>query len=527
MYCGVKLGIFLEDEPKGSKTFAKLSIAIGEDDDGDVCFEDAGLDYHHASIHLLPEGALVEDNGSDAGTFLNGRKVTAPTKIAEGDTITAGKVRIVVEQLFPEGTVIEIPPRYCAVKILDKCPHCGSGLPINGVMREIRCGACQKDVRFRDEYWKMILEDLDNDYDQGGGSYTINMESQVGWKAESPKCGGCGADLAAREIPVGTDGEIPCPGCGRQFTTYPAPEWVKAVLPSLRQIYDGERQGGPTPAGASVAEAAEGAKPVILSCPQCRGALRIDTGSQRTTTCQFCNADVYLPDDLWSRLHPVKTTARWYVRFDGKRQKELEEEAERPERVEEVRERLTTAKKTRGVEVIAKLIPFLGIGIPIVIVAVTVLSSLGGGSGWAAEALDAGAARLGQMSFAVNKPVSFAARTDAYSVVWTPSPESPSYVHVAHAPHFPGTAQETMSMIQAQFKTGMDVASVTPVAGGFLAVLKDKAGRSAEAQVFRRKAPAGPGLLCTAHVATESGQLGDVDELVSYLTEICGSLTIY
>jgi len=525
MYGGVTLGIFLKDEPKGSKTFAKMSITIGEDDDGDVCFEDAGLEYHHASIHLLPEGAMVEDNHSDTGTRLNGKPVKAPTKIAEGDTIEAGDVRVVVERLIPAGERIEIPPRYCAVKILDKCPHCGSGLPINGVMQEFHCAACQHGVRFRDEYWKHILEDLDNDYDQGGGSYTINMESQVGWKAERPKCGECGVDLPVDDVLVGTDGEILCPGCRHAVATSPAPDWVRSILPSLSQIYDGERPAGCAPAEALAPPDAQ--KPVILSCPQCRGALKVGAESQRTITCQFCNADVYLPDDLWARLHPIKTTRRWYVRFDGKRQKEREEEAEQPERVEQVRERLSTAKKTRGFESLSRFIPFVGIGIPILIVAVTTLSALGGGSGWTAEALDTGSGRLGQVAFAINKPTSFAPRADVYSVVWAPSPASSSYVHVAYAPIFPGTAEEAMSMIQTQFKTGMGVASLGPVPGGFLVALKDEAGKSVEVQVFRRKAAPGPGLLCTAHVASESGQLDDVDELVAYLTQICGSLTIY
>ena len=527
MYSGVTLGIFLREEAKGSKTFAEMTVTIGEDDDADLCFEDAGLQYHHASIHLLPEGAFVENDDSDGCTRLNGTAVRWSTKIKQGDTITAGEVRIVVEALIPEGTKIEIPPRYCAVKIMDRCPQCGSGLPINGVMRDFHCGACQQTVQFEDSYWQCILEDLDNDYDQGGGSYTINLQSRVTWKAMKPKCGKCGVDLPVERIPVGAQRDIRCLSCGQSTFTYPAPDWMKPILPSLSQIYGGER-----PAGTVLAEAVtagEGAKPVILSCPQCRGALTITADSQRTIACQSCSADVFLPDDLWLRFHPVQTVGRWYLRFDGRRQKQIqrqiEEEALHPDGVAEVPSRFTIAKTARKIGSLLGFWPAIGIAIPLAIVALTWFSG-GRGSGWTPEALDAATGRLGQVAFAIKKPMSFKARTDPFSVVWTPSPDSRSYVHVTYAPFFPGTAQEATAMVQTQFKTGMESAGARPVPGGFLAVLKDKAGRSVEAQVFRRKAAAGPGLLCTARVGASQGPLRDVDELVSYLTEICSSLSI-
>jgi hypothetical protein len=56
---------------------------------------------------------------------------------------------------------------------------------------------------------------------------------------------------------------------------------------------------------------------VVLNCPKCGGALTITAESTRMTPCEFCQAQVYLPDDLWQALHPVKTARRWYVRCEG------------------------------------------------------------------------------------------------------------------------------------------------------------------------------------------------------------------
>jgi hypothetical protein len=47
----------------------------------------------------------------------------------------------------------------------------------------------------------------------------------------------------------------------------------------------------------------------------------------RLCPCSFCRADVYLPDDLWRRLHPAKVVQRWYITFRGKTQGQLAQEA--------------------------------------------------------------------------------------------------------------------------------------------------------------------------------------------------------
>jgi hypothetical protein len=56
-------------------------------------------------------------------------------------------------------------------------------------------------------------------------------------------------------------------------------------------------------------------KPILFTCPSCGGNLKID-GSERTITCSFCDSSIYLPDDLWHRMHPVKTVSRWYILMD-------------------------------------------------------------------------------------------------------------------------------------------------------------------------------------------------------------------
>ena len=36
-------------------------------------------------------------------------------------------------------------------------------------------------------------------------------------------------------------------------------------------------------------------------------------GEDRIVICEYCETNVYLPDDLWLRLHPAKKKNRWFV----------------------------------------------------------------------------------------------------------------------------------------------------------------------------------------------------------------------
>jgi sugar lactone lactonase YvrE len=64
--------------------------------------------------------------------------------------------------------------------------------------------------------------------------------------------------------------------------------------------------------GGAPGKAPAAPQPIVLYCANCKAPLSVD-GSSRIVRCQYCSTDVYLPDDLWQRLHPVATVARWYL----------------------------------------------------------------------------------------------------------------------------------------------------------------------------------------------------------------------
>jgi pSer/pThr/pTyr-binding forkhead associated (FHA) protein len=320
-------------ETIASRSFAGSTIKIGRS--GDIRLEDPGVSRTHALVEFTGDLVTIVDLSSASGTFLNGRRVErAPVK--QGDVIGVGGTSIEIDGIDTEPTPASArsdtarsggsAPRYCSIKLLDKCPHCGSGLPVNGLLGTVLCGNCQKETNLGARYWKAVLEDPDNDYSVGGGSYSLNFETDVRWKAERPACVKCAAELSVDDVPVGRTDDVLCPSCGQANSTYPAPDWLREALPSVRQVYCGERPAGAP--GSTGLEVEDGSKPVILSCPQCKGSLKVTSRSDRLVPCEYCGADVYLPDDLWKRLHPVKTSSTWYIRYEGKSQARIEKERE-------------------------------------------------------------------------------------------------------------------------------------------------------------------------------------------------------
>jgi pSer/pThr/pTyr-binding forkhead associated (FHA) protein len=59
--------------------------------------DDPELSRQHARVSRSGEGFLIEDLGSMNGTLLNGRRITGPEPLSNGDTIDVGGSRIVVE----------------------------------------------------------------------------------------------------------------------------------------------------------------------------------------------------------------------------------------------------------------------------------------------------------------------------------------------------------------------------------------------------------------------------------------------
>ncbi len=64
---------------------------IGRSPDAEVTIDDPYASEFHARVGIHDQRIMVHDLGSTNGTYVNGRRVSAPTTVSRGDTVQIGK----------------------------------------------------------------------------------------------------------------------------------------------------------------------------------------------------------------------------------------------------------------------------------------------------------------------------------------------------------------------------------------------------------------------------------------------------
>jgi len=82
----------IEDEKLKGKTFAvDGELFIGRSSDSDITLDVSYVSSKHARLFEKDEKCMLEDLGSTNGTYLNRRRITAPTELQRGDQIKIGR----------------------------------------------------------------------------------------------------------------------------------------------------------------------------------------------------------------------------------------------------------------------------------------------------------------------------------------------------------------------------------------------------------------------------------------------------
>lgn len=69
---------------------------IGRLDTNHLSFESASLSRIHARLRLTDDGVEIEDLGSREGVVVNGRRISGPRRLEDGDEIVLGDVALVL-----------------------------------------------------------------------------------------------------------------------------------------------------------------------------------------------------------------------------------------------------------------------------------------------------------------------------------------------------------------------------------------------------------------------------------------------
>jgi len=194
---------------------------------------------------------------------------------------------------------------------LKGCPHCGQSLPINGPALQASCNSCHKELPLSTELWASQIESISRKRALVGNPYACSRAEE-----QRPACPACSAHFDLDPTWIGKDIDVPCPHCGHAVPTFPPPAWLKEELPTVVQLVGADRPGERGEA-LPLAPNEEAGRPVVLNCPHCAAGLKVTAENERTIACEHCGTDVYLPDGVWQRLHPVHTTHLWAMVYNG------------------------------------------------------------------------------------------------------------------------------------------------------------------------------------------------------------------
>jgi len=76
---------------QGTELEVEDVTVLGRSPEADVLLDDPYASEFHMRLVAQDSGMVLHDLGSTNGTYINGRRVTAPTTLRRGDNIQVGK----------------------------------------------------------------------------------------------------------------------------------------------------------------------------------------------------------------------------------------------------------------------------------------------------------------------------------------------------------------------------------------------------------------------------------------------------
>jgi len=197
---------------------------------------------------------------------------------------------------------VKAEPFFIQYKLKAKCMECGKFIPINYPAQKIQCDYCQSDIDLNEDLWKTIFE-----YDSGLIT-SLNYEIDIDKRKTKPICTNhkCKEEIDIEDISIGNNKGILCQKCGKETQNYPAPEWFKNYT---------EHDTRPAQIIGADQPSKQEFKTVITKCISCGASLSVSPENPRITNCEHCDTSQYLPDEIWLKLHPVKSRKTWYILF--------------------------------------------------------------------------------------------------------------------------------------------------------------------------------------------------------------------
>jgi hypothetical protein len=95
---GPQWTLLVKAGPQAGGSFTLSGDAVlGRQKDCTVRLMDTSVSRRHAQLGLQDDGLVIEDLGSANGTMVNGRRISEPTPLQDGDEVTLGETILTVQ----------------------------------------------------------------------------------------------------------------------------------------------------------------------------------------------------------------------------------------------------------------------------------------------------------------------------------------------------------------------------------------------------------------------------------------------
>lgn len=88
---GTRLLMVKSETQQGLEVEVTDAKVLGRSEEADVLLDDPYASEFHMRLVAQENGLVLHDLGSTNGTYVNGRRVTAPTTLRRGDAVQVGK----------------------------------------------------------------------------------------------------------------------------------------------------------------------------------------------------------------------------------------------------------------------------------------------------------------------------------------------------------------------------------------------------------------------------------------------------
>jgi DNA-directed RNA polymerase subunit RPC12/RpoP len=198
------------------------------------------------------------------------------------------------------------------------CPGCNNNHAVSGIVDYDTCQNCGKTINVRSVLQDRMFGFMDRvQYISGFLSGSIEQIGGTGayrlqYSSMPCTCEECKSVIETGLLTKAIEETKPviCPSCDHKMPVRKADNEIKQFHPKAIGIINDSH-------GADYAKKdIDKNSMLVFKCMTCGGALELGSDTKRTIKCNYCDNENYLPDNIWTKLHPNKEVQPLFILLD-------------------------------------------------------------------------------------------------------------------------------------------------------------------------------------------------------------------